>query len=275
MKLFATLSLFTALTAPAFSADYVVTKSKHADPVKMRGVDQPAKDSTEVTWIGKDRMRTEEGDSITIVRNDLKKLYLIDSKEKTYKVIDLPVDMKKYLHPDLVPDLEKRLEQIKITVVATTETKKVKEWNATKYTMTMTMPVPKGASFTQDIWVTKDVAIDVHAWNDMSASIMCASPVGGAMAAELKKLDGVPVLVERAQSMYGKEFKGKDEVTLIEQKEPAAGLYDVPKDYTEQPFQPMGDPGEFRGKITPVPPAPGDKPVEKPTEKPVEKPVPH
>jgi hypothetical protein len=61
------------------------------------GENQPAKDSTEVTWIGKDRMRIEDGNDVTIVRTDLKKMYMLDMQAKTFTALDLPVDIEKLL----------------------------------------------------------------------------------------------------------------------------------------------------------------------------------
>jgi hypothetical protein len=76
----------------------------------MMGQTQPAKDSTEITWIGKDRMRVEEGDRVTIVRADQKKMYVLDAKAKTYSVLDLPVDIKKYVPAEAAKMMEPMME---------------------------------------------------------------------------------------------------------------------------------------------------------------------
>ena len=103
MRLLTTVALSALFSAPAFCADLVITKSKHADAVKMPGHEQPATDTAEVTWFGKDRMRNEDGDHVTIVRADQKKMYLLDVKAKTVSTIDLPLDMKKYMPPEMAP----------------------------------------------------------------------------------------------------------------------------------------------------------------------------
>ena len=71
MGLAANIALFALLSAPAFCADMVITKTKHKDGVSFPGIEIPAEDWTEVSWIAKDRMRCEEGDHVTIVRTDL------------------------------------------------------------------------------------------------------------------------------------------------------------------------------------------------------------
>src|SRR5262245_17587987 len=104
MKTLSTLSLAGAfavlLASPALCGDLMITKEKHTDAFSMMGHDQPAKDTKQVMWIGKDRIRVEEGDTVSIVRADLKKLFILDTKAKTVSTLDLPLDMKKYMPPE-------------------------------------------------------------------------------------------------------------------------------------------------------------------------------
>ena len=242
MKRLLSLAFATLLSAPAFCADYVITTAKHTDATKggMPGTPpaQPAKDSTSITWIGKDHMRIEDGSNVTIVRADLKRVFMIDTKAQTYSTIDLPVDLKKYIPAEYAPMVEQMMGQVKVTVTPTAETKKIKDWNATKYTVVTVLPM--GGSITQDVWATKDIALDAALWRDMMGTLQTLNPMGGsAMAAEMKKIEGVQIVMERTQTMMGSELKSKDEVTSIEQKEPAEGLYDVPKDFKEKPYDPM------------------------------------
>ncbi len=71
--------------------------------------------------------------------------------------------------------------------------------------------------------------------------MLSISPMAAPMAAEMKKIDGVVVLAERTQKMMGSELKSREEVTAVETKEPAPGLYDVPKDFTEKPLDPVSE----------------------------------
>src|SRR5262249_17347198 len=153
-----------------------------------------------------DHMRIEEGSKVTIVRLDLKKMYVLDTAAKTASTVDLPLDMKKLLPPEVATNMEQFMGQTKFTVTPTQETKKVGNWNATPYTLSMAMPM--GNSSTREIWVTKDAGIDVAAYQEMYAAFLSATPVGASLAGELKKIDGLPVLVEEKQSiamMKGKE----------------------------------------------------------------------
>ena len=237
-----------ALATPILGQDIVVTKQKHSDAMKMPGHEEPAKDTTEVTWIGKDRMRTDEGNEVTIVRLDLKKLYRIDTAAKTYTAIDLPFDMAKYVPAEYAPMLAHM--QPKITLTPTTETKQIKDWNATKYTLQITMGM--GGGGTQEMWVAKDVGVDLTTWREMASAMFATNPMMGGMADQMKKVDGFTVLTER--TMMG--AKSTEAVVSIEKKEAPAGHYDLPAGLTEKPFDPMfqtmsGGPGGHAGGARP------------------------
>lgn len=239
MKILARLALAVALSSPAVAGDLVVTKEKHTDAGTMMGQAQPAQDSVEVIWIGKDRLRVEEGNSVTIVRSDLKKMYQLDTQAKTYTAIDLPIDLKKYVPTEMAPMIEQMASQMKVTVTPTSEIKKIKDWDATRYTLSMSMPM--GGGSTQEMWVVKGLDADRAGWQEMYCTLLGTTPFGSAMATEMRKIDGLPVLTERTQSMMGSEIKSRESVVSVEQKEPAADLYDLPKGYTEKPFDPMAD----------------------------------
>jgi len=271
MRILTTLAVAATLTLPAFSSELVIKSTKHTDATKVMGQDKPAEDTNSVLWIGKDRMRMEEGDVVTIVRNDLKKMYHIDTAAKTYSTIDLPFDFKKYIPAEQAPMIDQFMSQIQLTVTPTTETKKIKEWNATKYTMTWTMPM--GGGFTQTLWATKDIGADRSQYVDMMTAYMSASTggmLGASFAAEFKKIDGFVVLREQTQNMMGTEVKSKEETTSVESKEATEGLYDLPKEFKEVPFDPTsqnsmggrGRGGKPAGRGETPPPA--EKPKQRP-----------
>ena len=274
MRFVATVALAAALSAPALCGDTVITKSKHTDAGKVAGREQPAQDSTETTWFAKDRMRIEEGDTVTLIRADLKKMFMLDTKAKTSSSIDLPFDLKKYVPADQAPMIEQFMSQMKATVTPTTETKQIKDWNATKYTLTVAMPM--GSGMTQEIWATKDIKLDQAAFNDLYQAMLSTSMGGGSMVSEFKKIDGLAVLVERTQTMMGQSVKSREEVISVETKDAPEGNYDVPKDFTDKPFDPMSQGpmgGGARGRGgRPAGPPPTDKPADKPVDKPVDKP---
>lgn len=244
MKLFVRLASLVALSAPAFCADLVVTKSKHTDAFSQMGNEVPARDVTEVSWLGKGRMRSDEGDRVTIVRTDLKKLYILDTKAKTYSALDLPVDLEKLMGEEMAPMMKSMFADMKVTVTPSTDTKKIKDWNVTRYTVSMTMSM---GTVTKEIWTTKDVEFDKADFHQTMTAVMSVIPGGAEMGGAFEKIEGFPISGESTQTMMGSTIKAKEEVVSIEKKEPAEGWYDVPKDFTEKPFDFMADMAARRG----------------------------
>jgi hypothetical protein len=199
-------------------------------------------------------------------------MYLIDPKAKTVSPVDLPVDMKKYLPEQVAPMYQAMMSQTKATLTPTNETKKIRDWNATKYTMTMTLPAPPQAggdrTITSEFWATKDVAVDHAAMGDMYSAMLSIAPGGAVLAAEMKKVEGIPVMIDTTTPGPGGDHKSHKEVTAIASKDAPEGTYEVPKDYTEKQFDPsegaMGG-GHRRGKPTDAggDPHKGDKSGEK------------
>ncbi|MSR63076.1 MAG: hypothetical protein EXS08_11600 [Planctomycetes bacterium] len=239
MHVLRSLALVVLLTGPALCGDLVITKKKHVDAQETPNGLQPAKDTTEVLWLGAERMRVEEGDALTLVRLDLKKLYRIDAKAKSYSVVELPFDAKKYLPEDMAPMLEQLSAQFQVTVTPTTETKKIQSWEATRHTMTMRVGGHGGAQ--QELWVVKGLGVERAGSREMFAALGVGSPFEAVIAAAMAQLDGLAVLVERTRRALGGEVHSREEVVSIEEREPAAGFYELPAGLTETPFDPLAE----------------------------------
>ncbi|MDZ4774016.1 MAG: DUF4412 domain-containing protein, partial [Planctomycetota bacterium] len=269
MRTFATFLVAGALVLHANATDTLITKRKITDTITAKGMEQPLQIQAELTWIGKDRLRVDVGNWSTIVRSDTKKLYQINHEARSYSVVDLPVDLKKYLTPEEAKKFEEMSAQITVSVTPTTETKKIQDWTATKYTMTMT--VPKRGTFTEQIWAANDVGFDSAAWFELASKRSQLQPVGALMAAEQKKIVGFPLYIERTQTIGKNSFTGRDEVVSVECKDAPAGTFDLPQEYVEKPFELIDAAMKVRPpvevEIIPIKPTP-EKPLEKPLEKP-------
>jgi hypothetical protein len=237
MKTLLAPSLLALLCVPVHAADLVLTRKTHADAYSLAGRDVPAKDGTETVWMGKDRMRMDDGEQITIVRLDLKKAWFLDPATKVASAIDLPFDMKKYMPAEMAPMMEQMMASLKPTVTATEETKKFGIWNARKYTLTMGGP----ANATTTIWASKDVDVSAADYKGLMGVTMSTMPGGAAIAAEMQKIEGATVYEERVQKVMGATMRTTSELTGVERKDPAEGWYDLPKGYTEKPFDLMGE----------------------------------
>lgn len=236
--------------------DVVLTRKTHTDAMQMGEREVPARDSTQTIWIhGKDRLRIEDGDRVTIVRLDEKKMHILNTKEKTVTTVDLPFDLAKAMAESGQPAPggpgggragrgEGPGSRPAPVVTPTDETKKVKEWTARKYTLTRSGAMDAG---TDVIWASKDLGIDVAAFHEMVAHTQSLRP-GAAMGPEaLKKIDGIPVLIERVRAMRDQEVKSTEEIVSVEKKAAPAGAFEAPAGFEKRPFDPRAMMGGGRG----------------------------
>lgn len=237
MKAFriAVLIVFAAALAMPALADTMITMKSHSDPV----MNQPAKDETTTMWVGKDRLARLGGDSSFIVRADQKKLYMLDSTGKTYSEIDLPIDLTKYFPPEMQAQIGAMLPQMKMTVklTPTDQAKKIGNWNTKLYKAEIANAM--GMKMDIDMWVTKDIAIDLAAYKDLSNSLQGLQLGFEDVAKEMAKLDGISVLTEITMSIMGNTVKSSEEIVSAETKAAPAGTYDVPAGLTKETFNPM------------------------------------
>jgi len=231
-------ALIVFLSPILAKADILVTKKKHTDEVVMMGQVQPAKDEQGILWMTNDKMREDTGDTSTLARLDLNKIYIINNKDKTYSEIDLPVDIEKILPAEAQQMLQ--MMQVTATVKDTGETQKIKEWNCNKYLgeisismMGMSMPM------TMELWTSKDPGIDMDIYKKFRDESLLLSPVFKSMIDEFQKIDGYPVLTKTSVTMMGAETKSQEEVLSVEKKDPPAGTYDLPQGYTKVAFNPF------------------------------------
>lgn len=231
--------LAAALAAPAF-ADTMLTMKSHTDPV----MNQPAKDETTTTWVGKDRLARLGGDSSFIIRGDQNKIYIIDAAAKTYSELELPVDLTKYFPPEMQAQIGAMLPQMKMTVkiTPTEQTRKIGNWNTKLYKAEIANAM--GMKMDIDMWVTKDIAIDMAAYKNLANSLQGLQLGFEDVAREMAKIDGISVLTENTMSIMGNTVKSREEIVSAETKAAPAGTYDVPAGLTKETFNPMKGAGK-------------------------------
>ncbi len=226
--------LFSLLLSPTQAkADFLIKKKRHTDEVKIMGQTQPAKDEEGATWLGRDKMREDEGQSkSTIVRFDLKKILVLEHDKKQYAEIDLPVDFEKVLPPQA----KQMMQMMNVTakVTETEETQTLNEWGCKKYLveigismMGMEMPMK------MEMWVTKDLGIDLDQYEQFYSEMLSLQPMFKDFTEEFKKIDGYPVKTQMTMSMMGTETNSLEEVISVEEMDAPAGTYDIPEGYTK------------------------------------------
>jgi len=250
MKPSLVLAVLALFSAPALADLQVVSKS-HTDAYNLFGKAIPAKDSTTTLWIAKDRLRIDSDGMKAIVRLDQKKLILLDPKEKVWKAIELPFDAKRYLPPEkaLMADQMMGARALAAKLEEKDETKKIGEWNAKRYEITLSQV---GNVVTKEIvWASPDIKIDSLKYEEMCSALMSITPEQRNLVRELGRIQGLPVRRERTQNLSSVPVTTIEEVTSALEKEPPAGLYDPPADWTEKPYELLG-----QTKATPPPAAP-------------------
>ena len=217
-------------------ADTMIVKVQKTGEFKMMGQTQPAKEETITTWIGADTMRNDQGSISVITRMDQNKMYVVNHDNRSFMVIELPIDMEKLMGDN--PQIEQMMQmmQMEAKVTKTDETKKIGPYDCHKYELALTSQM---MNMQQELWLTKDVEFDVSAYQAMAAQMMTLQPGFADMAEEMKKLDGVAVETRSTMKMMGSEMTMTEEVLSVDEKPAPAGTYEPPSDYTAKPFDMM------------------------------------
>lgn len=225
-----------ALAAPA-AADKVITLKSHTDAMAMMGQKTPAKDETYKYWFGTDAVRYDAGAVSTIVNFGAKQLIQIQHEEKVYSVIELPVDFKKLVPPEMAPMMEKMTEMMNATA-SVTETGKSGSYGGYDckfYKVDISMAM---MTTTMNTCVTKDIPFDFSKYRELVEAQAEMFPNTKWMK-ELTKLEGFPVRSETTTTMMGKSFGSWQELQSVDDMAAPAGTYAAPAGYKENEFNPM------------------------------------
>jgi len=227
-----------ALAATPATADQVLSMLSHNDEVVMMGHKTPAQDVTHEYWFGEKGVRYELGETSVILRPDLKKVFMINHTKKTYSPIDLPIDFKSLVGPDMAPMMDQMMRMMQATskVTPSDRTGQFAGFNC-KYThvdVSMAM-----MQLSMDECLTKDLPIDYSRYKALAESQAEMTPNTQWMKELAEKLDGFPIRSETTTTMMGKPFKSWQELKSLENREPARGFYEPPAGYQETKFDPM------------------------------------
>jgi len=223
------------LIAGIAAADLKVVKMTHRDGFTVMGLTQAAEDQEQTTWIGDDRMLMEQGASATIIRLDTNKLIVVDHKEKSYSVLDLPINLDS-LMPAGMAEQMKTMMTFEVTVTPSGESKTVGDWTAQRYEMKMTS---KMMTMEATMWASPHPAFDQEAYFNMAQHMASLQPGMANVAKEMHKIEGLVVEQEGVMTMTmmgDVSVKTSERTSSIEKLDPPSGIYDPPADYTEKPF---------------------------------------
>jgi hypothetical protein len=223
--------MIVAMTALSLSADIYIKSRTHTDAMQMMGNTSPAKDADSELWIGDNAMAMIGGANITIVDLGKNMFYMVNTKDKSYVETPLPLDFAKLLPPQMASMASMMI--MSATVVPTSETKKVGNWNCTGYDMTisvMNMPMKSR------VWATTDVPFDTAKFAEkfMPAMTKGMMRLDDNSVKEMLKIKGYQVASEMNAEMMGAKIHSTSEVLEITKKSAPAGTYSVPAGFTKK-----------------------------------------
>lgn len=230
--------LLAALAAPPAAADRLLTLKSHTDAMQMMGKTTPAKDDTYYYWFGADATRQDMGELSTLLRFDQQKMYWINHTEKTYSTIDLPIDFKKLVSPEMAPMMEQMATMMggSAKVTPTDRSGSFAGFECKYYKVAVNMAM---MNIGMDMCMSERMPVDFKRYQSMVESQAELLPSTRWMK-ELAKMQGFPVHSETTTTMMGKSFKSWQELVSSEEKAAPAGTYAPPAGYKEKPFDPMG-----------------------------------
>nr|MBN2277561.1 DUF4412 domain-containing protein [candidate division Zixibacteria bacterium] len=224
------------LVGPALvSADTMIKQVNERGAFEMMGQKVPAGSDTSTVWLGKDRARTDNGDTATVImRMDKNAVYMIDHKHKAYTEIALEDlgDFDKMMGDN--EEAKKMMQgmmammKMTVTVTPTEETQKIDKWNCKKYDVKVAMGM---GSSDMVIWATDEVKLDYDMFMNLTNSFKAIMPGYDQMIEEMKKIKGLPIKTLNTTKMMGAEATSVMQVIDIKEMDPPAGIYELPEGY--------------------------------------------
>jgi hypothetical protein len=220
--------------APAGWADSVIKVNIHTDAIPAMGV--PESDDLNTLWLGQNKLRDDrEGQSVIVNRDD-KKLYIVRHADKVYHQLDLPLDMKSLMSPDMAAQVEMMAAQMemKVTITPTEQVETIAGHQAKLYKIDLSNAM--GMSMELQMWMAEEVPLDTANFRDLYQELLSAQPVGADWIKEIMAIEGYPVRKVTLVKMMGSEFSVNEELVSIEEQEAPAGTYSPPAGYKLEPF---------------------------------------
>jgi len=235
------------VTVHPVSADLVMTQANHTDAFEVMGQKQPERFDTTNMWIGEKFSRADMADTTTMLF-DLEKheLIAVNHVDKTYAVmplnfgemVDRALEGEDAEEAEAAKDMMKAtMGSMKCDVTPTDETKKIRDWNARKYNVDMSIMM---MNFNNEIWATEDIKFDWKAYYAMTEGMLSQMPGAENLISAMMEVKGVPVLTISTGNMMGATFKATSELVECVTKDAPVGWYAIPEGYQKVEMEGMG-----------------------------------
>jgi hypothetical protein len=231
MKKFPVFILMVSVTmAAAFVYGDVYIKQKlHTDAYYYSGVNHPAEDSIEESWLGGLKIVFISGSSMTIIDKEKSRALIIDKKGKTYVETTLPIDLSK-LAPEPVAPIIREI-RFKGTVKETGKTRTIGNWRCKEYAIN-TYGESRGERNNEldtTLWAAANLPFDMDKYRDLFFDLYRLKNYSDELIEEMKKIDGFRIAAQSFFYPKGFSVKITTEVVEISEKEPPAGIYTLPE----------------------------------------------
>jgi hypothetical protein len=230
------------LVANIVSADIYMKQKQKTGAFAMMGQKQPAQEVITESWIADNAMWTKMGDKGMLMKED-GGMIMFDHVKKTYTEMNMnPEKMAaasgRKMDAEDKADFKKlmgKMMDIKVSVQATGEKKKINGYNCGKYIQTMDMGMGTNKSI---IWATTDIKVDADVYAKFTASMLANQPGMeksiDQIEKEMKKIKGVQVLNETSMNIMGQEMKTTVELLEIKQGKAPGKVLSIPKGYKKK-----------------------------------------
>lgn len=188
---------------------------------------QPPMNTTQKIWVSPGKVRMEMqggtelpgmGNTTTIIRNDLGKVFVLDDKAKTY--MEMPLDFAAGIGGDM---------QIKCELQSTGNKRKIGEWDCTEHIITTT----GGPMSTKVVvWTTDDIKYEDKLRETMLEATS-KNPMMKPLAEKLRQLKGFPVEQNIEIDMGGMKMNTVTRLKSIVQGEISEDKFELPKNYAK------------------------------------------
>jgi len=220
------------LGAGFLQAGVYLEQQMHSDAVTIMGQTQPARDSIQKIYLENNRMASENDNMTMVVRLDLKKIYFINHKAKSYMVSDLPLKFP--------PEMEKMFQsfQFQTDVRKTGETRQIGGYNCEGVEMNLTGFM----NMKIKMWLTGDIQLPYQEYYNMATEMVAYSPAMKQMMEKMKSLGNkFSVEQEMTGEVMGAKTRTLTKLVKFENKALPAELFAPPAGYKEKPlnFQEM------------------------------------
>ena len=226
--------ILVSILASQLLADSYFKQATHVGAFEMMGQKTPEKNDTSIVWLTEGKACSQTGSEAAIIFDAKKGLmYMVDHEKKQYSVIPMDLfgtgskeDASK--KDEMAKMMQAMGGSVEIKVTPTDETKKIGDWNTTKYNVDMKIMMMPSK---QELWATEDIKIDYTMFNAVSNGMMAQMPGFDKIVEEMKQVKGITVKSITKTSAMGGEIVTTSELLEYAEKDSPDGVFDIPEGY--------------------------------------------